>query len=258
MLEIDLKGRVALVLGGSRGIGAGITECLCRAGARVVFTHTGNPRNAGTLRTFTQSLRRTKGHAHAVVSDALNSSITTGLVARIVRDEGRLDILVSNVGMNKARPVETISDEEWREYLDVNLSSAFYGVRAVLPHMMKAGRGRIILIGSSAVYDGGGGAIDYASPKAALRGMMAYLCRNYAREGVHCNVVHPCVIDTDLLRQRYNTAQSMRKLADQIPVGRIGTPRDIGGLVAFLVSPWGDYICGQEILADGGRTFFSR
>jgi 3-oxoacyl-[acyl-carrier protein] reductase len=122
--------------------------------------------------------------------------------------------------------------------------------------MLKAGGGRIILIGSSAVFDGGGGAIDYAAAKAGMTGMMTYLCRTYVRKGILTNIVHPCVIETDLLKVRYAEAEARRKLLSQIPVGRFGQPADVAGMVAFLASSWGDYICGQEILLDGGRTVF--
>jgi NAD(P)-dependent dehydrogenase (short-subunit alcohol dehydrogenase family) len=86
--------------------------------------------------------------------------------------------------------------------------------------------------------------------------MLTYLCRTYARKGIMTNIVHPAVIETDLLKQRYPDEESKRKLAAQIPAGRLGQPRDIAGMVAYLASDWGDYICGQEILLDGGRTLF--
>ena len=122
--------------------------------------------------------------------------------------------------------------------------------------MVKARFGRIILIGSSAVYDGGGGAVDYAAAKAGLEGMMKYLSNAYTRKGILTNVIHPCVIDTDLLRQRYNDEEKRNQLVAQIPTGRLGQPTDVGGLAAYLASSWGDYICGQSILVDGGRTTF--
>ena len=113
-----------------------------------------------------------------------------------------------------------------------------------------------LVIGSSAVYDGGGGAVGYAAAKAGLDGMVVYLTRNYARKGILANVIHPCVIDTELLRQRYSDEEKLRNLTAQIPAGRLGTPQDVAGLVAYLASSWGDYICGQSFLVDGGRTLF--
>jgi len=258
MLSIDLTGKTALVLGGSRGIGAGITEALCAAGAYTVFTHTGRPEHRERVEALVRKIEVAGGRVREAAVDALDSRATESLVEGIVAESRRLDILVCNVGKNQARPPEQIDDASWREFLDLNLTVSFYGVRAALPVMERQHYGRIVLIGSSAVYDGGGGAIDYAAPKAALTGMMAYLCRTYLKKGILTNIVHPCVIETDLLKERYGDPDKKRKLIEQIPVGRLGQPEDIAGLTAFLCSSWGDYICGQEILADGGRTIFNK
>ncbi len=258
MLTVDLSGKTALVLGGSRGIGAGITEILCRAGAYTVYTHTGNPKNRERIAEMNRRIGEEGGKVRDAAVDALNSSETDALVEEITGVTGRLDVLVCNVGKNYARTPDKIQDKEWEEFLNINLTSSFYGVRAALGPMEKQGYGKIILIGSSAVYDGGGGAIDYAAAKAALTGMMTYLCRAYLKKGVRTNIVHPCVIETDLLKERYGDPEKKQLLIDQIPVGRLGQPEDIAGLTAFLASSWGDYICGQEILADGGRTLYNK
>ena len=256
MLRIDLTEKVALVLGGSRGIGAGITAALCRAGALTVFTHTGNPKYQERLESLLGRVQDEGGQARAVVCDALDAAKTTALANQVADEHGKVDILVANVGQNLARPAEESTDQQWRHFIDMNLTTAFTGVRAVLPHMLKTCFGRIILIGSAAGYDGGGGAIDYAAAKAGLEGMMTYLAKNYTRKGVSTNVIHPCVIDTDLLRERYSDQEKRKQLIDQVPAGRLGRPEDIAGLVAYLASPWGDFICGQAILVDGGRTSF--
>ena len=256
MLTIDLSGHVALVLGGSRGIGASITEKLCEAGAATIFTHTGNPKHESRVQDLISCIREKGGSVEGVILDALDSVGTTETADRIAKEHGKIDILVPNVGQNLARSVEQSTDDEWRQFIDINLTSAFYGVRAVLPHMLNQGRGRIILIGSSAVYDGGGGAIDYASAKAGLIGMMNYLLKAYGTKGILTNIVDPCLIETDLLKERYADEAAMAKLRAQTVVGRVGKPEDIAGLVAYLASEWGDFICGQSILVDGGRTFF--
>jgi NAD(P)-dependent dehydrogenase (short-subunit alcohol dehydrogenase family) len=266
MLAIDLSGRTALVLGGSRGIGAGVTRALCEAGAMTVFTHTGNPSHAVRVRELVAFGRAGSASGRAgsasgtaideAAVDCLDFAALESLACRIVERRGGIDILVCNVGKNFARPVEETTLEHWRAFLDLNLTSAFYGVKAVLPHMVRRAYGRIILIGSSAAFDGGGGAVDYAAAKAGLAGIMKYLSRVYIRKGINTNVVHPCVIDTDLVRERYSTPEKWEALVSQIPVGRTGKPEDVAGMVAFLASPWGDYICGQEILLDGGRTLF--
>jgi NAD(P)-dependent dehydrogenase (short-subunit alcohol dehydrogenase family) len=256
MLTIDLTGKVALIVGGSRGIGAGIVEAFARAGATTLFTHRGQPQYADQLARLLEGLRAAGCRVEAAIADACQPEATNAVVEQATQDYGRLDILVANVGQNLVRPAEATSTQSWQQFIDVNLSSAFYAVRAVLPTMLNAGGGRILLIGSSAVYDGGGGAIDYAAAKAGLVGMMRYLARSYARHGIRSNVIHPAVIETDLLRERYCDAAKKQKLIDQVPIGRLGQPADIAGLAVFLASSWGDFICGQEILVDGGRTFY--
>jgi NAD(P)-dependent dehydrogenase (short-subunit alcohol dehydrogenase family) len=258
LLSIDLSGRTVLVLGGSRGIGEGVTRLLARAGARVVFTHTGNPAHAARLAGLLAEVHAEGGWARAEPLDALDCEATAALAGRVAEEQGRLDALVCNVGRNDARPAESLEPPDWRAGIDLNLSTAFYGVRAALPHMLRAGYGRILLIGSSAVLDGGGGAIDYAAAKAGLVGMMSYLCRTYARRGITANVLHPAVIATDLLNVRYGEPEARRKLIATVPVGRLGRPEDIAALAAYLLSPWGDFVCGQSILVDGGRTLFNR
>jgi len=258
MLEIDLSGRNALVVGGSRGIGASITLHLAGAGAYVVFTHTGNPEHSARIAELVSEAERGGGTARPAAVDARNGPAMRALAEGIVRERGALDVLVCNAGMNVARPLDGQSDAEWEESIALNLGTAYYGVRAAIPSMIEKCYGRIILVGSSAVVDGGGGAIDYAAAKAGMVGMMTFLCRNYARKGILTNIVHPCVIETDLLKKRYADAEARRKLVAQVPVGRLGRPEDIAGLVAFLASPWGDFICGQQILADGGRTIFGK
>ena len=256
MLKIELKDKVALVIGGSRGIGASITECLCNAGATTIFTHTGNPKYEERIDTLVKSLENASGVVRGIALDALDSLKSASLVDDIVTEFGKIDILVTNVGQNIERRAEDVTDEQWHQGIEMNLSSAFYAVRPVLRHMLKAKYGRIILIGSSAADNGGGGAIDYAAAKAGIDGMMMYLSKTYSKLGILTNVIHPAVIETDLLKLRYSKEEDKKKLIAQIPVGRLGKPKDIAGLVAYLASPWGDYICGQKFLVDGGRTLF--
>lgn len=256
MLAIDLRGKNALLVGGSRGIGGAVTEALAQAGAFVTFTHTGRARGRDKVEALLSRIREQGGQAAEVVLDACDMAGTVALVDRLVTQQGRIDILVSNVGRNDARLAEEVTYEEWQRSLDINLTSAFNSVRAVLPHMVKAKYGRIIFIGSSVFYSGGGGAIGYAAGKTGLTGMMTYLAKEYTRKGIVTNIIHPCLIDTDLLRERYSDQAARAKLISEVPMGRLGTPGDIAGLVAFLASPLGDYICAQSILVDGGRTFF--
>ncbi len=256
MLNIDLSGKTALVTAGSRGIGGSITETLAAAGASVCFTHTGRPERKESLLEFLNKIKREGGEAEPFEVDAADSSGTSDTVESIIKRYNKIDILVCSAGRNLERRPEDTSDGQWREFIDINLSSAFYAVRAVIPHMRAAGYGRIILIGSSAVYDGGGGSVDYASAKSGLTGMMMYLNKTCARSGILSNIIHPCVIETDLLRERYKTRADKNRLIEQIPAGRLGRPEDVAGLVAYFASPLGDFLCGQSVLVDGGRTLW--
>lgn len=258
MLQIDLTGKIVLVLGGSRGIGEGIVKLLCRAEAVVIFTHTGNRENEARMAALLDEITHEGGRAEHAALDAVDAAGTAELAGTIAEKHGKIDALVCNVGKNQAMPVEQISPESWAENIELNLSSSFYGIQAVLPYMIKARFGRIILVGSTAVYDGGSGAIDYVAAKAGMSGLMAYICRTYARRGITSNIIHPSAIETELLMVRYADEEKKRKLLAEIPVGRLGKPEDIAGLVAFLLSSWGDYICGQQLAADGGRTLFNR
>ena len=257
-LKIDLTGKVALIIGGSRGIGGAITYVLANAGADGIFTHTGNPEYKEALSLFEKKIRLENLKAEGQILGATDYEKTRSLVSKIISRKGHIDILVYNAGFSRPATVEEKDIDEWGKMIDINLGGAFYNVKAVLPEMVKRNYGRIVFIGSSAVFDGGGGAIDYASSKSGLTGMCLYLARNYASKGINTNIIHPAVIETDMLKIRYKTKEDLEKLRQQIPVGRLGKPEDIGYLVAFLVSSLGDYICGQAILVDGGRTFFGK
>jgi NAD(P)-dependent dehydrogenase (short-subunit alcohol dehydrogenase family) len=256
MLGIDLQDRVALVVGGSRGIGRACVETLAQAGAHVTFTHTGNPAHQPDIEAFLGEMEQEGLLVAAVVRDACDTQGMADEAARLAASHGKIDILVHNAGQYIARPAEAVTIEEWTHYLDLNLTSVYNSVHAVLPGMVGRKYGRIILIGSSAVVNGGGGAMDYAAAKAGMTGILTYLSKEYTRKGIITNQIHPAVIETDLLKKRYTDDAAKASLIAQIPAGRLGKPEDIAGLVAFLASPWGDYICGQSILVDGGRTLF--
>ena len=125
---------------------------------------------AGKVQELAAEIRSAGGSVQAEAVDALDFAATAGLVQRLSGQQGRIDALVCNVGKNVARPAETLAPVDWSAGMALNIDSAFYAVRAVLPGMLAAGRGRILLIGSSAVFDGGGGAVDYAAAKAAMTG----------------------------------------------------------------------------------------
>ena len=256
MLTIDLAGRKALVTGGARGIGAGIVRALAECGASVAFTHLGTERGKAAADMLVAELAAKGRQVLNFTAAAEDMGAMSAIVSEAAETMAGLDIVVPNVGMNWVAPLDTLDLEGWRRALDLNLTASFVAVKAALPWLLKAGRADIVLIGSSAVYDGGGGGAHYAAAKAGLDGLMRALMREVGRKGVRINMVHPCVVDTDLLRERYDSEEKRARLIAQVPVGRLGRPEDIGGLVAYLCSDLGSFICGQPILVDGGRTLY--
>ena len=256
MISIDLTGRKALVTGGARGIGAGIVRALAEAGASVAFTHLGSERGNQAASHLMAELAGTGSHVMRFVTAAQDMEAMGRVASEAAEKMGGLDIVVPNVGMNWDAPLEVLDLAGWRLALDINLTASFIAVKVALPWLLKAERADIVLIGSSAVVDGGGGGAHYAAAKAGLEGVMRALMRELPRQGIRINVVHPCVVDTDLLRERYDDEAKRARLVAQVPVGRLGEPEDIGSLVAYLCSNLGGFICGQSILVDGGRTLW--
>jgi 3-oxoacyl-[acyl-carrier protein] reductase len=256
MVTIDLSGRKALVTGGSRGIGAGIVRVLAACGACVSLTYSGSERGVEAAQELVTDLTREGCTVFGFVALAQDMGTMERVVAQAASKMAGLDIVVPNVGANWVAPIEKLELDAWRKGLEINLTTAFIAVKLAMPWLLKAERGDVVIIGSSAAYDGGGGSAYYAAAKAGLAGLMYGLMREIPQRGVHVNVVDPCVVDTDLLRERYNTEEKRAELATQVPVGRLAKPEDIAYLVAFLCSELGGFICGQSILVDGGRTLW--
>jgi len=256
MLQIDLSDRKALVTGGSRGIGAGIVRALATAGAQVAFTHTGSEMGRQAAQRLVAELSQSGGHVLDFATSAEDMAGTERVVAQTAEAFGGLDIVVPNVGRNWDARLHQLDLDNWEKGIRLNMTSAFIAVKAAYPWLRKVDRGDIVLIGSSGVTDGGGGSAFYAAAKAGLVGMMHALMRELPCQGIHINTIHPCVVDTDLLRQRYETEEKRAGLAAEVPLGRLAQPEDIGNLTAFLCSDMGSFICGQSILVDGGRTLW--
>ena len=254
MLNIDLTGRRALVTGGSRGIGAGIVRVLAAAGAQVVFTHTDSETGRQAAAALTAGLAGDGRQVVGIAAAADDPVASERAVGRAAETLGGLDILIPNVGKNWAAALDQLDFDDWQRGISLNLTSVFVVVKAGYPWLRQVDRADVVLIGSSGVVDGGGGSAFYAAAKAGLVGMMHALMRELPCQGIHINTIHPCVVDTDLLRERYDTEEKRARLAAEVPLGRLARPEDIGYLAAFLCSDMGGFICGQSILVDGGRT----
>jgi len=254
VLAIDLSGTATVVIGGSRGIGAAICRTVAQAGGDVAWTHTGS--EAG--RTAAAALaREIDGMGRRYLQREVNATdaeATEQFMDEVSAAMGAIHHLVYNAGFTSPVKLDDLTVEDWRHNVDLNLTGAFIAARATLSRMPE-GTGAIVLVGSAAVFSGGGGRADYVSAKAGLEGLCRAITKEYAPRGVRCNVVHPSLIETDLLTTRYPDPADRERVAEQVPLRRLGRPEDIAHITAFLLSDRASYITGQSLLVDGGRTF---
>ncbi|MHB1136054.1 MAG: 3-oxoacyl-[acyl-carrier-protein] reductase [Coriobacteriia bacterium] len=245
-----LAGRVALVTGASRGIGAAVALRLAAEGASVVVNFAGRSDAAASV---VSEIEQGGGSAIAVQADVSDSAACAALVDAAVARFGRIDILVNNAGITRDGLLVRMSDDDWRSVIDTNLSGAFYLARSVGKLMMKQRSGSIVNMASVVGMMGNAGQVNYAAAKAGLIGMTKSIARELAGRGVRVNAVAPGFIATDMTDA---LPESAREAAvSSIAMGRLGTPEDIAAAVAFLASDDAAYITGQVIAVDGGMTF---
>jgi 3-oxoacyl-[acyl-carrier protein] reductase len=242
---INLSGKVALVTGASRGIGAAVAKTLAAQGATVVAAARGA--NAeDTASTITLS----GGKADAVSLDVTDPANVEFVVSAAIARHGHIDILVNNAGIAKDQLLVRMKREDWDAVIATNLTAAFTCSQAVLRPMMKQRGGRIINISSVVGQMGNAGQVNYAASKAGLIGMAKALAREVASRGITVNVVAPGLIDTDMTKAL--STGSSDTWASQIPLGRLGAPQDVAWTVCFLASDEAAYITGQVVAVNGG------
>ena len=240
----DLSGKVALVTGASRGIGAAIADTLAQAGATVIGTATSDSGAAA----ITERLAAWSGEGKV-----LNVSEEGGveeLVAAIEQQHGKLDILVNNAGITRDNLLMRMKEEEWDDIMQINLKSVFRASKAVLRGMMKQRSGRIINITSIVGAMGNPGQTNYAAAKAGLMGFSKSMAREVGSRGITVNCVAPGFIDTDMTKAL--PEEQRAALAANIALGKLGEPQDIADAVLFLASEQGRYITGQTLHVNGG------
>jgi len=252
MLSIDLTGTTTIVAGGSRGIGAAIVAAVAQAGGQVAWTHWDPDDTASDVLAM-----RVKEHGAECLFERIDCTDTVRVrkfVDAVAREWGGINHLVYCAGFTSPVPFLDLNAEEWRRVVDINLNGAFYATHAVIPHMQERG-GAIVLIGSAAIVAGGGGRADYVSAKAGLCGLNRAIAKQFGPTGIRCNLVHPSLVDTDLLRQRHPDAAARQSLVSGVPLRRLGRPEDLAHITVFLLSDLASYITAEAIFVDGGRTF---
>jgi len=243
---VELQGQVALVTGGSRGIGLAIARELASAGARVAVV----ARNESGAQ---QAAAGLPGEGHqGFACDVADPEAATALVKQVEEALGGLDILVNNAGVTRDNLLIRLKDEEWSAVMDTNLRGAFNLIRAASRGMMKKRAGRIINVTSVVGITGNKGQANYAASKAGLIGLTKSVAKELGGRGILVNALAPGYIETDMTADLPETAREA--LSSQIALERLGKPEDIAPVVRFLAGPGARYITGQTIVVDGGMV----
>ena len=246
---MSLKGKVALVTGGSRGIGRAVCLELARQGADVAVNYAGNEAAAQET---AQACRELGVRAVVLRADVADAAACDAMVAQVLEQLGRLDILVNNAGITRDGLLMTMKEDAWDQVLDTNLKGAFLTMKAVARTMMKQRYGRIVNLSSVVGLHGNAGQVNYAASKAGVIGMTKSLAKELASRGVTVNAVAPGFIDTDMTAALTETAKNAA--LGSIPMGRMGTPENVAKAVAFLAGEDAGYITGQVLAVDGGMS----
>ena len=257
MMDLDLKGKRAVVTGASLGIGEAVVKMLAEHGADVSFCAR-NPEAVNTLSLFEPANGSIKGF----VADMGNKESTDSFIGS-VQEDGPVDILVNNVGASPSRNFLYMTDEDWQELHELNLLSAVRCTRAFLPNMREKKWGRVIMVSSSAGKYPNAALIDYGTTKAAMISMSKSLAKKYGSDGVLVNSILPGLIHTAMWeRAATEIAEAtggkmedvIKNNGHSVPVGRYGTSEEVASLITFLCTNAASYISGTSIEVDGGQS----
>jgi gluconate 5-dehydrogenase len=244
----NLSGKTALITGSARGIGYAIAEALLQAGARVIL----NSRSPEALAAAAVQLRGQGRAVETSVFDVCDPDAVEAAVGHIERTLAPIDVLVNNAGMQRRAPLEQFKNEDWRELMATNLDSVYYVSKAVAPHMISRGRGKIINIGSVQCELARPGIAPYTASKGAIKNLTKGMCADWARHGLQINAIGPGYFVTPLNKALVEDPVFDEWLRKRTPAGRWGRLEDLHGAAVFLASGASDFINGQTLYVDGG------
>ena len=240
----SLNNRVALVTGGSRGIGQAIAVSLAEAGASIAVNYR---EKAAEARNVAETIRGAGGRAMAVGADVSRAAEVAAMMAAVERDLGPVDVLINNAGIGLVRTVDDLTEDDFDRTIAVNLKSAFLCTQAVLPAMRARKWGRIVNISSGAARGAGGVGPHYNASKAGMEGMTRGYAARLVKDGITVNAVAPSLIETDMVRSGVASSPA------RIPLGRFGTPEECAQAVLMVIG--NAYMTGQTIALSGGMSF---
>jgi 3-oxoacyl-[acyl-carrier protein] reductase len=246
---IDLRGQTALVTGARRGLGQAIAVALARAGARVAINDIAD--GAQEAQAVAEQIRGDGGQALVVAADITDPAQVQAMVEAVLAQAGGLDILINNAGITRDSLLVRMSDDDWRQVIDINLGGAFRCTRAVARHMLKHG-GAIVNVSSVVGVMGNAGQANYAASKAGLIGLTKSCARELGPRGVRVNAIAPGFIESAMTQALPPEARA--RWLSQIPLGRAGTPQEVAAVTVFLASPAAAYVTGQVLCIDGGMV----
>lgn len=250
MQLFSLSERKALITGASRGIGFTIAQALAGAGATIIL----NGRSVEALETAAEQLGRTASGVHTAAFDVTDSGQTAAGIESIENDIGPIDILVNNAGIQRRSPLESFEDSDWKELMETNVGGIYNVSKAVAPHMIARGRGKIINIGSVQCELARPGIAPYTASKGAVRNLTRGMCADWGPRGLQINTIAPGYFATPMNEALVKDAEFDAWIRRRTPTGRWGELEDLHGIAIFLASPASDFVNGQTIFVDGGIT----
>lgn len=239
--------RLVLITGASRGIGAAMAKTFAAMGDRVAinFCH-----SASAAQELQESIRQQGGKAVLAPFDVSDAAKVSAAIAALQEEQGPVEVLIHNAGISQQKQFQDLTDADWRRMMGVHLDGAFYTARAVLPAMIAQKCGEILFVSSMWGISGGSCEVHYSAAKAGLIGLTKALAKEVGLSGIRVNCLAPGVIQTAM--NAMHSPETLRCLAEETPLGKLGTPQDVANAAWFLTSPQAGFITGQTLSVDGG------